>query len=88
MDGRELLREFDAIIHAQEQKVLALGRVLHPGLTSEDARNPQDIEAVGRSPEFNYEDGLLAGLLSARACLSRCLAECRDVAGLAERSDE
>ena len=74
---REAIRQLDRMIRNQEGKVLALGRSLHPGLTPEDARNPQDLEAVSRSPEFNYEDGILAGLLSVRALFLRVVAERR-----------
>lgn len=85
VDWQEIIAQLDGIIHAQEQKVLTLGRTIHPGLTSEDARNPQDIEAVRRSPDFNYEDGILAGLLSARAWLLREIVVRREAAASTER---
>ena len=40
-----------------------------PDLTPEDLRNPQDFAALVRDPEFNYEDGLLAGLRSAHMAI-------------------
>jgi hypothetical protein len=40
-----------------------------PNATPEDIRNPQDFSELLNDPLFNYEDGLLAGLLSAQAAL-------------------
>ena len=54
-----LLAEMEA---QQEAKVLALARRLVPHLTPEDIRNPHDFAALAASAEFNYEDGILAGL--------------------------
>ena len=57
------------MIEQQERKLLALARQAVPDLTPEDLRNPQDFPALGRDPEFNYEDGLLAGLRSAHMAI-------------------
>ena len=62
---------------AQEQKLLALARRLVPHVTPEDLRNPHDFTALVDSAEFNFEDGILAGLLSAAAAVR---AARRDVA--------
>ncbi len=64
----------------QEVKVLALARRLRPGLTAEDVRNPHDYAEL-RDHDFNYEDGMLAGLQYALAALR---AKMRD----AERAGE
>jgi hypothetical protein len=53
------------MIAQQEAKVLALARTLVPGLTPEDLRNPHDFPPLVASAQFNYEDGILAGLRSA-----------------------
>ena len=53
----------------EEEKVLALARRLVPGLTAEDVRNPQDFPALVESAEFNYEDGILAGLRAAEVAV-------------------
>jgi hypothetical protein len=53
------------MIDQQERKLLQLAREIVPDLTPEDLRNPQDFSALVRDPQFNYEDGLLAGLRSA-----------------------
>ena len=49
----------------QEAKVLALARRIVPHLTPEDLRNPHDFAPLVESADFNYEDGLLAGLRAA-----------------------
>ncbi len=53
------------MIVQQEAKVLELGRQLVPGVTTEDLRNPHDFLPLVESAEFNYADGILAGLKSA-----------------------
>ncbi len=57
------------MIAQQEAKVLALARTLMPGLTPEDLRNPHDFPPLLTSATFNYEDGILAGLRSARVAV-------------------
>jgi hypothetical protein len=59
----------DAMIEQQRRKVLELGRDLVPGLTSEDVLNPDGFEALRTDMAFNYEEGLLAGLLSAQMAI-------------------
>ena len=49
----------------QEAKVFALGRRLVPHLTPEDLLQPHDFAPLAGSAEFNYEDGILAGLRAA-----------------------
>ena len=49
----------------QERKVLALARRIVPQVTPEDLRNPHDFPRLHANAEFNYEDGILAGLRAA-----------------------
>ncbi len=78
-DPRETLPMIDrlllALIEQQERKVLELGRRIHPGLTAEDIRNPHDFPALMGSAEWNFEDGILAGLRSAHMALRAKLLE-------------
>jgi len=53
----------------QQDKVAALARRINAGLTAEDLRNPQDFEELVRDPDFNYQDGFLAGVESALMAL-------------------
>ncbi len=57
------------LISQQESKVVDLGRRIHPGLTAEDIRNPQDFPDLMASGDWNFEDGILAGLKSAHMAL-------------------
>jgi hypothetical protein len=61
----ELERLLAEMVAQQERKVLALARRIVPQLTAEDVRNPQDFAPLVESAEFNYEDGILAGLRAA-----------------------
>ena len=65
VSGAELERLLGTMVAQQEEKVLALARRIVPQLTTEDVRNPQDFPALMESAEFNYEDGILAGLRAA-----------------------
>lgn len=57
------------LVEQQRQKVLRVGRTFVPSLTFEDILNPQTFPELNRSALFNYEDGILAGLLSAQIAL-------------------
>lgn len=67
MDDFEAL--FDAMIAQQRAKVLAIARAINARLTEDDILSPQDFPELADNPRFNYEDGLLAGLLSAQIAL-------------------
>jgi hypothetical protein len=76
---RETLATVDglmlAMLEQQEQKVLEMARAIHPGLTAEDIRNPNDFADLMASGEWNFEDGILAGLKSAHIALRAKLLE-------------
>jgi hypothetical protein len=57
-----------SLAQQQEEKVLAFARRLRPGLTAEDVRNPHDYNEL-TDPDFQYEDGMLAGLHTALSAL-------------------
>lgn len=64
----EIDREVGAIEEVQTKKVIDLARRLRPGLTSEDIRNPHDFPDLD-DPDWQYEDGVLAGIQSVRVAL-------------------
>jgi hypothetical protein len=74
---RETLQAIDRLmlelIAQQERKVLELARRIHPGLTPEDIRNPNDFPDLMRSGEWNFEDGILSGFKSAHMALRAML---------------
>ena len=74
MSPDDLERLLGEMIAQQEAKLLALARHLVPHLTPEDLLNPHDFAPLVESAEFNYEDGILAGLRAAGAAVraARC----------------
>ena len=62
MNEIKLLEE---MIRHQEAKALKLAREIIPGISPEDIMNAQDFPELERNGQFNFEDGILAGLKSA-----------------------
>ena len=60
---------FDKMIAQQRAKVLRLAREAVPNLGPEDVLNPHDHPELKAHPTFEYEDGILAGLVSAHIAL-------------------
>ena len=69
MEASESAQILEGMVVRQREKLLKVARELVPNATPEDIRNPQDFSELFNDPLFNYEDGLLAGLLSAQAAL-------------------
>jgi hypothetical protein len=59
----------EEMVAQQRERLVALARTLDPALSADDLLSPDDFPAVSRDPRFNFEDGLLAGLLSARTAI-------------------
>ncbi|MFI5174268.1 MAG: hypothetical protein ACHQKY_05395 [Terriglobia bacterium] len=78
-------RLLSQLIVQQRAKVLRLARTLNPSLTFEDILNPQTFPELANSSVFNYEDGILAGLISAQMALR---AESRRISLAQETSHE
>jgi len=60
---------FDQMISQQRAKVLRLAREVVPNIGPDDVLNPHDFPALKAHPTFEYEDGLLAGLVAAQVAL-------------------
>ena len=69
----DLIRESEALltgmIDQQRAKVTNRAREVMPGCTFEDVMNPDGVEPLRADPVFNYEDGILAGLIAAQVAL-------------------
>lgn len=65
----------EELITLQRKKIFEIASNLGVHLTSEDILNPQDYPNLIGSPRFNFEDGVLAGLLSAQMALRSKLRE-------------
>jgi hypothetical protein len=57
------------LVALQRKKVLALAREIVPHLTGEDILNPHDYPQLMADPNFGFEDGQLAGLISAQIAM-------------------
>ena len=58
---------FDELVEGQKKKLLALAKEIVPHVTEEDILQPFDYPALEMHPDFRYEEGILAGILSAQA---------------------
>lgn len=59
----------DEMVVMQRKRVLEHARRLNGRLTEDDVQQPQDFPELAGSPEWNYEDGLLAGYQAAQAAI-------------------
>jgi hypothetical protein len=69
MSPEELEQILDEMIDGQRRRLLALARRIEPELTPDDLLQPHDHPRLSTHPEFQYEDGILAGYLAIRAAL-------------------
>ncbi len=60
---------FGRMIAQQQAKVMRLAREAVPNIGPEDLRNAHDFPELKAHPTFEYEDGILAGLISAEIAL-------------------
>jgi len=65
-ETEKLLEE---MIQAQRRRLAELAARILPAATSEDLLQPHDHPALAAHPEFNFEDGILAGYLAVRTAL-------------------
>lgn len=59
----------DEMIAGQRTRLIALARRISPELTADDLMQPHDHRAIAGNPDFQFEDGILAGYLAVRAAL-------------------
>ncbi|HZH04666.1 MAG TPA: hypothetical protein VEY30_12850 [Myxococcaceae bacterium] len=57
------------MVEGQREKVIRLAREAVPNLGLDDVLNPHDHPELKAHPTFEYEDGILAGLISAQIAL-------------------
>lgn len=57
---------FAELILHQKKRVLEHARRLNDRLTEDDIQQPQDFAELWGSPEWQYEDGILAGYVAAQ----------------------
>jgi hypothetical protein len=59
----------EEIAESQRKSLLQLGRRIVPTLTPEDVLQPNDYPELENHPEFRYEEGVLAGILTVQMAL-------------------
>lgn len=62
-------RHFDEMIAMQRRKVFDRARRHVPHLTADDVLNPHDFPALMRDHDFQFEDGILSGLVQSQISL-------------------
>lgn len=65
----ELEKLLDEMIAHQRKKVLEHARRLNGTLTEDDVEQPHDFPELAHSPEWQYEDGILAGYRAVQAAM-------------------
>jgi hypothetical protein len=59
----------ERLISQQRAKIAEVAQDIMPHLSAEQIQNPQDFPEIADDAMYNFEDGLLAGLISARTAL-------------------
>ena len=57
---------FEELISHQKKRVLEHARRLNPRMTEDDVQQPHDFPELAGNPEWQYEDGILAGYQAAQ----------------------
>ncbi|HEY2749637.1 MAG TPA: hypothetical protein VGL86_33685 [Polyangia bacterium] len=65
----EIERLLDEMIAHQRARVVAHARRLNDRLTDDDVQQPHDFPELAGSPDWNYEDGVLAGYQAVQAAM-------------------
>ncbi|MCP3138496.1 hypothetical protein [Pyxidicoccus xibeiensis] len=60
---------FERMISQQQAKVLRLAREAVPNISPEEVRNSHDFPQLKEHPTFEFEDGILSGLISAHVAM-------------------
>ena len=64
-------KELQEMIEHQRIKVQQVANIINPHVTREDILNPQDFPELKFDFQFNYEDGILSGMLATQVMLRR-----------------
>jgi hypothetical protein len=56
---------FEEMIEQQKRKLLKSAKEIHPYIVEDDLLQPFDFPDLEKHPDFRYEEGVLAGLLTA-----------------------
>lgn len=67
-------RRIEQLAAEQTDRVAALAKRVNARLTPDDLMSPHDFPELASDPDFNYQDGVLAGIETVRAALRRLVA--------------
>lgn len=67
---KDVLQLLDDMASEQQAKLARLARHHKEFITSDDLLQPADFPELEQDPEFRYEEGIWAGILSAKAAIS------------------
>ncbi|GEM_PF-1015524 len=67
--ARSIDRHLEGMIRMQREKLLKMARRSIPTFTADDLLSPYDFPQLVKDPSFNFEDGLLGGLIQAQISL-------------------
>lgn len=70
---RQLEPTLEELARGQLDRVAALAKRINSRLTADDLLSPQDFPELANDPDFNYQDGVLTGIESARTAVRRLL---------------
>lgn len=62
-----VLEQLDHLVALQQEKMRAMALAILPYLTDDDLLQPNDFPELEHHPYFRHEEGLLEGIMSARA---------------------
>ena len=65
----EIKKMMEALISEQQAKLMKCGAAFVSNLTTDDLLQPNDFPELENNPHFRYEEGVLEGLMTARAAL-------------------
>jgi hypothetical protein len=75
MENNDLIERIEKLleemVEQQKTKVQKVGNILNPRVTREDILNPQDFPELKFDPQFNYEDGILSGIIAVQTAIRR-----------------
>lgn len=66
---RQIEDLFEEMVGQQRERLVSLARAIDPTLSADDLLSPYDLPSIAHDPRFNFEDGILSGLISARTAL-------------------
>lgn len=61
--------QLERLVQHQQRRVYLQAQALVPNITEEDLLQPHQFPVLRTQPEWNYEDGVLAGMRAAQMAL-------------------